>query len=483
MNLKFIYFLLIVILFILIISIFYPSSLLLFPALTSIIPLIYLIKKCFKKNLIQENLFPIVYMLGTVNCWAIAFLICYYLEFTSISDFEFAKYPLITLTLANITTWFALFGNLVANSKKGEVSRQKQLLLTDSKKFSEKFLSAGLKISSLIFVFYVFMYWRFGGFNTRYEIGNTLPTGSTLYWLGGLAILLPVCFFFFGASLSKNLISLKNIFLFIGLFIGVFFLTLSGDRGRSLQFIIFFLSGSLLISKLSRNKIILALALLLSVFLIWSNVLSYIRITSAFASANLFERINLGIEFMLEGGTDQTNFDGINQYYGLFTRMTEPSGSLVIDSLVENPEYIGITANLNRVYMLFIPKFILGEKNYSDNNERLEKYGIYARFNSAAPLTLMGDSYERDGIFGVAVISFLISFLLTHINHFLIRRMKNKFLSIFLFISYAVNSYFIYTYPVLGVIDLFTYRFLRDAIIIYLVYQLIVIISSRRIVL
>ena len=47
--------------------------------------------------------------------------------------------------------------------------------------------------------------------------------------------------------------------------------------------------------------------------------------------------------------------------YPLLTRLTEPSGQLVIDRITENQQYIGFQ-NFERLLSIFLPKFIFGEK-------------------------------------------------------------------------------------------------------------------------
>jgi hypothetical protein len=247
---------------------------------------------------------------------------------------------------------------------------------------------------------------------------------------------------------------------------------MAGGREPVIRSIIFFFIGSIYGGKIKfaiLRKILLFLIPFLLAFII---TLGYARADQRFYNGDFSDRLATISQVML----GKIEFQG-NQYddpgFLLLTRITEPTGQLVIDAVADRQKYIGLQ-NFERIASIFIPKFITGEKlPLDDGPERLrDNYGVNITEFTSAPITFMADSFERGGYLMVFFASLILSFWLTCIGRFL-SFIKQPLLKPALLCSFFFVSLRLYTPSTLGVISMVTYTLLRDFILISLLVFLI----------
>jgi hypothetical protein len=442
-----------------IISLFYPDALLITAGITAIIPLLLLISFSLKSGTLIQQLLSIGYIAGSTSCWVIGFLACYYL------NFDIARYPWVTLALVNISNWSAYFGSIIAVRKKKSNTLEGYSI--QSLSIQKNILRRALIISILFFCTYVTISYISGAFNARFTEQDYAQAGSLRYFLTAVQFFLPLVFLFLGASFRDPLISIRNMPKIVFLLSSLTFLSLGGGREILFTASVYVFSGILLFTKISRRQLFSLATVFFCLLLFWFNGIGYARSLPKFTQGNLAEKLEVIYTILSEGVQEQGNeYD--NPLYGLFSRITEPTGQNVIDGVVSGSRHVGFV-NLDRIVLLFVPKFLLpgGEKIYDDAAERLEKYGIYSKFGAASPITLMADAFERWGFLGIGVFSSLTSFYLTRLAEFVSKiKILNPNFGIILLTFYSFYSMRIYSTSVLGLVSLMTYSLFRDAILL-----------------
>jgi hypothetical protein len=425
--------------------------------LIAAIPILLVFKIGTRDNCLHYLMPALAYLLGSFVSWTIGLLSCLYFGF-SLPGYEVIQFPLVILFLINLVTWGGLFGTIIA------------LGLTKNKKKSvkvnlEKTAFKGFQLSGIIFIFLSIVNIINGGLNARYDIGNTLDVGSPLYFLAVLDILKSLVFVFAGMCCTHPIVSRKNILFLTTPFLGSIFLSLSGGReGAVSSFILFFLGT--FYSKVSFQQIKILIVSSIPIVLALIVIVGGARSTSSFSDASPLMRIAQMYESAMEG-TPKTGTDYDDPMYLLFTRIIEPSGVAVIDTITKKnqSEYIGLE-NFDRLGMIFIPKMFTGKKNYDDSSERLVRYGYISTDLSSAPITLMADCFERGGYTAVFIVSSVVSFVLTYLSLFLLR--INNITAVLMTFWFALGCLRIYVMSLLAVINFLSFILLRDLALLYL---------------
>ena len=160
----------------------------------------------------------------------------------------------------------------------------------------------------------------------------------------------------------------------------------------------------------------------------------------------------------------------IDHIYHFLTRLAEPSGQLVIDRVTENQRFIGFQ-NFERLLKIFLPKFIFGEKpSANDGPERLQNtYGWPINRFSSAPITLLAGTFERGGYWATFIASFILAFWLTLLGRGL-KKIPNGTFRALLLIFFAYICFRLFSFSLMGAVRQVTYVFLRDAILLGLLW-------------
>jgi len=241
--------------------------------------------------------------------------------------------------------------------------------------------------------------------------------------------------------------------------------SLTGGRELSIRMLIYTIFGSLysnLKIKDIRKIILVSIPFVLSFIVLIGNARSDLGFSE---SRDLTSRLEI-ITKAVTGNLQESGTDYDDPLYTTLTRLTEPTGQLVIDRVAETNSYIGLR-NFERVFQIFIPKFIADKKPADDGSERLrDEYGVFITEFTNAPMTSMADAFERGGYVAVFVFSLIISFYLTKLGSW-IGRLKNPLMQINLRISFAFLCLRLYTPSILGCISVVTYIFIRDALLIW----------------
>lgn len=428
-----------------------------FMGLMAVIPLVLIVRFSMLDGSINQRLLSIGYILGSLLCWVFGFLACLYLKF------DIAKYPAITMILINIVTWGALAGSYLA--RPFYKAKYRNHINIRSVGLPKDLLVKCFRVSLVIFILFTVTSYLSGGFNARFDIGSDIPTNSPLYFWVAISVLQPLVFLFSGLCLSSPLLNIVNLPYIIVVLLGILVSSTTGGREGSIKIVIFFFLGCLYSSKVTLRQIRLLVLLIIPLVLGLILSVGYARVNPNFNSSDIGTRTNL---LITEVFNESSKIEDPLEL--LFTRIAEPSGQTVIDNVYKTGDIIGLE-NLDRISMVFIPKILspYGNKNYDDSSERLEKYGIVATQFTAAPITLMADSFERGGYLGVLFISLVVSFVLTIIGG-LFTKIDSQIIRIVLLSTFAISSIRIYSMSVLGFISFITYVLSRDILLIWLIF-------------
>lgn len=433
--------------------------------LLAFIPLFLIIYISVLDKSIELRLLSIAHMTGQFSCWVIGFLGCFYI-LPSI-EYQIGKHTITTMILINLVMWASLIGSLMA--LKIRVLPKRQILFSP---LSNKSTSNGVVITGIVFILASLCNLIFGYYDARYLIGGNLSSDSPLYFLGAISSLQYIFFFFLGTRLQVPLISHQNFFPLFFISFAVILSSMAGGREPVIRSILFFFIGSIYGGKIKFAILRNILLFLIPFLLAFTIILGYARAEQKFSNGNFSERLATISQVIL----GKIEFQG-NEYddpvFALLTRITEPTGQLVIDAVADSQRYIGLQ-NFERIASIFIPKFITGEKlPLDDGSERLrDNYSVNITEFTSAPITFMADSFERGGYLMVFFASLILSFWLTCVGSFL-NLIKQPLLKPALLCSFSFVSLRLYTPSILGVISTVSYSFLRDFILISLLISLI----------
>jgi hypothetical protein len=439
-----------------------------FLGLLAAIPIILIVKIGIKDNCLNYLLPSIAYLFGSFVSWVLALLVCIYFEF-SLPGHGIIKYPIVILFLVNLVTWGGLVGTTAALTFNKKTNFSLGINL-DHIRFQ------GFKLAAIIFIAFWIINIISGGLNLRYEVGNTLSVGSVAYFLAVINILQLLVFIFAGMCCTDPLLSRRNIIFIITPLIGALLLSLSGGRESSVSAFILFFFGTFY-SKLRQSQIKLLVVIIIPIVIILIIAVGDVRGNSSFSDASPLMRALQMYETTTQGGSKSgTDYD--DSTYLLFTRIIEPSGVAVIETILERNQnsYIGLE-NIERVGMIFLPKIVTGSKNYDDSSERLVKYGYLATELTSAPITLMADCFERGGYIAVFLVSILVSFILTKIS-FLLMKIRGV-VGILMTLCFGLGCARIYVMSLLTAINFLTFVLLRDLLFIYIFCNLVNRLSSQ----
>lgn len=424
----------------------------------AIIPVYLLAWISFRDGTIEPRLLSLSYLAGQLLCWVFGFLGCLY--FLEPIGYQIGKYPFISLILINLVTWSGSIGSWLALPFYKNFKSPTLFNPLPNKK-----VEIFLVITGIIFFVFLIGQYASGIFYIRSKIGNSLPVGSSLYFLVGLGIIQYLFFFFLGTRLNARLFSVKNLIYFAILIICMMVMGITGGREASVKMAVLFLLGSLY-ARLSLNKIRNLFVGLTSFILIFVFILGLARgIGSNFVNSDLSGRLTL-IGKALTGQTEKQGHYFDHPLYGILVRIALPQGQLVIDEVAATSKSIGFR-NFERLSTFFFPKIIIGEKlPPDDGNERLkDEYGLVVNKFTSAPITFMADAFERGGYIAVFFASLILSFWLTLVGGF-IYNFKDPLIKSPLIGALSVTSLQLYPSSVLGSISLVTYGFTRDILLI-----------------
>ncbi|MCW5318905.1 hypothetical protein GTQ43_36255 [Nostoc sp. KVJ3] len=433
--------------------------------LLAFIPLFLIIYISVLSKSVELRLLSIAHMTGQFFCWVIGFLGCFYI-LPSIG-YQIGKYTIVTMILINLVMWASLIGSLIA--VKFRVLPEREILFLP---LSDKLTHSGVIITGIVFILTSIFNLIFGYYDARYVIGGSLSSDSPLYFLGGISTLQYLFFFLLGTRLEVPLISQKNFPYLFAISLTVILSSMTGGREPVIRAIIFFFIGNIYGGKIKFSLLRKLLLFLIPFLLAFTIVLGYARADQRFYNGNFSDRLSTISQVML----GKIEFQG-NEYddpvFALLTRITEPTGQLVIDGVVDSQRYIGFQ-NFERIFSIFIPKFVMGEKlPLDDGAERLrDNYGVNITEFTSAPITFMADSFERGGYLMVFFASLILSCWLTCVGRFL-SFIKQPLLKSALLCSFSFVCLRLYTPSILGVISTVTYSLLRDFILINLLVFLI----------
>jgi len=439
----------------------------------AVIPLIMTIRLSQLDESIETRILSIAYLIGQFICWVIGFLGCIYL--LSPTVFSIGKHTIVTMILINLLIWGGFAGTFIAQPFK----KNQPTVLSYNKKnkeISNKQIYRGLQISGVIFVIFIVINYFTGGFFSRQETGGTPDANSLGYFLVGLSSLQYTFFLFLGLRLSPPLLNKSNVVILAILLFSMLIVSLTGGREFSIRMMIYTLLGSFYSDikiKDIRKIILVSIPFILFFIFLIGNARSNLEFSE---SRDLMTRI----EVITQGATGNlkesaTDYD--DPLYTNLTRLTEPTGQLVIDHVTDTNSYIGLR-NFERIFQLFIPKFIADKQSADDGPERLrDEYGVNINQFNSAPMTSMADAFERGGYVAVFLFSVIISFYLTKVGRY-IGRLKNPLMRINLRISLAFVCLRLYTPSILGCFSVVTYMFIRDALLLWVFMFIIQIISK-----
>ena len=189
---------------------------------------------------------------------------------------------------------------------------------------------------------------------------------------------------------------------------------------------------------------------------------------SSFADASAVSKISSIGKVMREGTANTTAYE--DPYFLVFSRLFEGAGQVGIDDDIADGTHVG-WLNFDRLPFIFVPQFLYPAKlPLADGWERLTKDHGYVYSNmTACPFTFLADSYERFGIPGVIGFHFAAGFILVCIGR-LILAIRWRLLSLLILVNFAKAALLIYSASVLEFINAVFYSFLRDTLIIGIIF-------------
>lgn len=307
------------------------------------------------------------------------------------------------------------------------------------------------------------------GLNARSEIGNYHEVGSASYIVAGFNMVAYPFYALLGFSLKPKLICTWNFLVALVIILVIGLLSLTGGRSTALEPLVVLFVGAAF-SGISWRKIMYLGAGSLPLIAFVMIVVGVARGTGDFIGGNVTEKVHAITSVVKERRSMGDQYD--SPLYVLFSRLYEPSAQAVIDNVADTGRHVGFL-NYDRLLFIFIPKFVYaGKKPLDDSNERLrDDYGYATNEYTSAPLTLLADSFERFGYWGVAVVHFIAGLLLSVIGVFIIR-MRERVLALILMVCCARSILLVYTVSTLGFLHILLYGLFRDIVIISLIYYM-----------
>ena len=324
-----------------------------------------------------------------------------------------------------------------------------------------------LPFFTVCYLVFQFISLQVNGLNARSDIGNYHQTGSASYLVAGLQMIAYPFYALLGLTLRPKVRSAWNLAVAIIIVAIIGLQSLTGGRTAAIEPLVVFLLGSTF-SCVQRRQITLLIAAAAPLVLFLMIVLGLVRGTGGFDGGAVGDKVSAVNTVLMEGRNERDKYD--DPSFVLFTRLFETSGQAVIDNVAETGSRVGFV-NFERLLFVLVPRFAYpGKEPLNDGNERLAAdYGYAISEYSSAPFPLLADSYERFGVLGVAFFHFFVGAFLG-ISGVLLCRVRERVLSLLLLICMGRTALLLYPIPVLGIIHLVFYGFLRDVLLVSLLY-------------
>lgn len=410
------------------------------------------------------GLLLITFLLGCIASWVIGFLgYCYVLPWRGLDTLTMGRS--MTAVLVLVALIGACFGGWIAIQ-----FGRKQLLEPFLVRFSREELLTHLISFGALFIVYGFLWVTKVGLNARWELGSVYELGSGQYWVAGFRCGVVFPFYaLLGISLTRSILSSWNLGVGAILLACALFNSLTGGRESAIEPVVLCGAGALF-SRLPWRSLAKVGVLALPPFILTMVIIGRVRDPSlTFAGGSISDKI-FAIEQVVTGTAQYSDNNDSDPYYLVFSRIFEPSAQVVIDKAYLNGPSFG-WANFDRLPYTFVPQFLYpGKLPLNDGWERLVLYHGYNDSTFAScPMTIIADTYERFGIPGVLGFHIVIGIVLVFLNR-LVLLLQWKLLAVLLIVCFAKASLRIYAESFLGFVSATFYGFLRDTIIISLIF-------------
>lgn len=405
---------------------------------------------------LEERVVYLLFVSGQVLCWVFGALTCVYV--LQPYGFHFGDHPAVTQVLLIL---FMLGG--ISGSNLIEMALPKRKSEELFKPPSVLHLQQSLLIFGIVWGGIQFLGFMGGAFSARWETGNSLNPGSSIYFISALSNMSFPFFFFLGASCKRPVSNPGNVIWFLLLLLGMIFLGLQGGRETGIRAGVYFMLG-LFYTRIPLKAIMGMSVAAVLVALIYIFAIGKARTSEEFASGGATSRMVIIVDAVTDG--DQGKSFADKYLLRLFSRIAEPSGQKVIDDVYKTGEYLGFI-NVDRVLYLYLPKFIYPNKpSLDDGWERLIAFhGFKDNKYSTAPITFLADGFERGGYCGVFFISLVYGMLFVALGR-LVLLLPDPCLRSVLIVHFAVSGLRVYSFSALGTLNFLLYFFPKDALMI-----------------
>lgn len=321
-----------------------------------------------------------------------------------------------------------------------------------------------------IFLAYQFISLQVVGLNSRWEMGASLPVGSSAYWLGGLRPALLAFYVLLGLSLRRPIRRNRNYFVGAIVLACMGFNSLTGGREYALEPFVM-CAGAALFSAIGWRALAALCALALPVIVAVMLVIGWARGAGlGFEGGSAAEKV-AALGQVIREGSSETSVAS-DPAYLFFSRLFESSAQGVMDDTTESNTRLG-WLDFDRLQFLYTPRFLYPDKPaLNDGWERLVRFHGYADNDySSAPLTILADAYERFGAPGVVLFHFAAGVILVFIGR-LVLALRWDVLKLVLLVCFGKAALRLYAASVLQFVSITCYSFVRDALIISSIFSL-----------
>jgi hypothetical protein len=409
------------------------------------------------------GLLLITFLLGYLLSWCVGFLgYRYVLPWRGFEADLLGRHFVLTATLVLLAVCGTCLGGWAAIHLVRPV-RNSMLF----RSFPRQQLRPQLVVLGAVFLTYQILWFSMFGFNARWDIGSQLQTGSDLYWVAGFRTPMLAFYALLGISLKRPLWSASNLWLGGLVLANVGLNSLTGGRGSAIEPFVLFMTGALFSPigwRALARLCVLALPILIAIVI----VIGWARGSSAFGGGSVTDKITAINKVVHTGSKDTADeSDPANEF---FSRVFEPSAQVVIDDDTDSDTRFG-WLNFDRLPFLFVPQFVYPEKlPLTDGFERLVKFHGYQYSDyTSSPLTFLADAYERFGVTGVIGFHFAAGMILVWLGR-LVLMARWQLLGAMLLVCFAKAALGFYAVSVLEFVSATFYGFLRDTVVITLIF-------------
>lgn len=425
--------------------------------------MVFFVRWLVTRGHLAVGLLLTAFLLGYLFSWCVGFLgYCYVLPWLGFNADLLGRHFVVTATLVLLAVCGTCLGGWAALHLVRPL--RNQIIF---RAFPVQQLRPQLIVLGVVFLAYQILYFSILGFNTRWELGNSLTVGSDAYWVAGFRSPMLAFYALLGVNLKRPLWSVWNLGMG-GIMLACSGLnSLSGGRESALEPFVACAIGALF-SSIGWRSLAKLLVWALPVCVAIMLVLGMVRESSAFAGGSVADKLAAIVQVSSQGSS-QSAADQ-DPYYLFFSRVFEPSAQVVIDEDTDTDMRLG-WINFNRLSLLFVPQFLYPSKvPVQDSWERLVKFHGFAFSEyTSSPLTFLADSYERFGIPGVIGFHIAAGMILVLVGR-LVLMVKWQLLGVLLLVCFAKGALRLYVTAVLEFVSVVFYGFLRDAVVITVLF-------------